>query len=98
MRFTFIIYENQRRWVGLGWTSTLFAYERSAWTDEHNNAVPPRDKFELPEVEDGPAKWRWVKDSRWRVDGAADVGDEADYDGEAGKHGWIYYDNKVCRQ
>ncbi|KAI1840028.1 hypothetical protein JX266_013761 [Neoarthrinium moseri] len=31
VRFTFIIYENQRRWVGLGWTNSLFAYERSAW-------------------------------------------------------------------
>ncbi|KAH8649053.1 integral peroxisomal membrane peroxin-domain-containing protein [Xylariales sp. PMI_506] len=94
VRFTFIIYENQRRWVGLGWTSSLFAYERSAWTDEHNNPVPPRDEFELPEVEDGPAKWRWVKGSNWRVDGAGDVQDESEYDGEAGKNGWIYYDNK----
>ncbi|KAK6083380.1 integral peroxisomal membrane peroxin [Seiridium cupressi] len=94
VRFTFIIYENQRRWVGLGWTNSVFAYERSAWTDEHNNAVPPRDQFELPEVDDGVAKWRWVKDSKWRVDGAGDVQEEAEYDGEAGKNGWIYYDTK----
>ncbi|KAK8001270.1 integral peroxisomal membrane peroxin [Apiospora marii] len=94
VRFTFILYENQRRWVGLGWTNNLFAYERSAWTDEHNNAVPPKDEFELPEVEDGHAKWRWVKGSKWRVDGAPDIQDEHDYDSEAGKNGWIYYDNK----
>ncbi|KAI0129771.1 integral peroxisomal membrane peroxin [Xylariales sp. AK1849] len=94
VRFTFIIYENQRRWVGLGWTNSVFAYERPAWTDEHNNAVPPRDQFELPEVEDGPAKWRWVKGSKWRVDGVGDVQDESEFDGEAGKNGWIYYDNK----
>jgi hypothetical protein len=96
VKFTFIIYENQRRWVGLGWTNSLFAYERSAWTDEHNNAVPPRDQFELPEVDDGVAKWRWVKGSRWRVDGVGDVKEESEYDGEAGKNGWVYYDNKVC--
>ncbi|ORY61489.1 integral peroxisomal membrane peroxin-domain-containing protein [Pseudomassariella vexata] len=94
VRFTFIIYENQRRWVGLGWTNSLFAYERSAWTDEHNNAVPPRDQFELPEVEDGHAKWRWVKGSKWRVDGVGDVQDENEYEGESGKTGWIFYDNK----
>ncbi|KAK0615596.1 integral peroxisomal membrane peroxin-domain-containing protein [Bombardia bombarda] len=102
VRFTFIIYENQRRWVGLGWTTSLFAYERPAWTDEHNNSVPPRDEFELPEVEDGSnMRWRWVEGSRWRVDG---VPDEAimhedkdkpwDYDGSGGRVGWVYYDNK----
>lgn len=94
VRFTFIIYENQRRWLGLGWTNSLFAYERAAWTDEHNNSVPPRDEFELPEVEDGHAKWRWVDGSKWRVDGAPDL-DEADYDTDAGKNGWVFYDNKV---
>ncbi|KAK4212473.1 integral peroxisomal membrane peroxin-domain-containing protein [Rhypophila decipiens] len=102
VRFTFIIYENQRRWVGLGWTSTLFSYERPAWTDEHNNNVPPRDEFELPEVEDGSnMRWRWVEGSRWRVDGVPDdavmAGDkdkEWDYDGPGGRMGWVFYDNK----
>jgi hypothetical protein len=109
VRFTFIIYENQRRWVGLGWTNSLFAYERPAWTDEHNNGVPPRDQFELPEVEDGSRmRWRWVEASRWKVDGVPDdavkrtTTDEAgtekeewDYDGEGSRMGWVYYDNKV---
>ncbi|KAH7375524.1 integral peroxisomal membrane peroxin [Plectosphaerella cucumerina] len=96
VKFTFIIYENQRRWVGLGWTQSLFAYERAAWTDEHNNQVPSKDEFELPEVEDGSRmRWRWVDSSKWRVDGVADdANKEVDYDGEAGKNGWIYYDNK----
>lgn len=105
VRFTFIIYENQRRWVGLGWTTSLFAYERTAWTDEHNNPVPPRDQFELPEVEDGSnMRWRWVEGSRWRVDGVPDEavmpgddvdGKEWDYDSPGGRMGWVYYDNKV---
>ncbi|RFU80759.1 peroxin 23 [Trichoderma arundinaceum] len=95
VKFTFIIYENQRRWVGLGWTSSLFAYERPAWTDEHNNTVPQRDEFELPEVEDGSRmRWRWVEGSRWRVDGVPDEQGAVDYDGPEGKNGWIYYDNK----
>lgn len=98
VKFTFIIYENQRRWVGLGWTTSLFAYERSAWTDEHNNPVPPRDAFELPEAEEGSRMaWRWVDGSRWKVDGVQDDGKEVDYDGPEGKNGWVFYDNKVCR-
>ncbi|POS76358.1 integral peroxisomal membrane peroxin [Diaporthe helianthi] len=105
VRFTFILYENQRRWVGLGWTNSLFAYERAAWTDEHNNPVPPKDKFELPGVDDDSGmRWRWVRGSRWRVDGVSDesanggasgaVGAEWNYDGDDAKNGWIFYDNK----
>ncbi|CAK7263727.1 hypothetical protein SEPCBS119000_000630 [Sporothrix epigloea] len=108
VRFTFILYENQRRWLGLGWTTSLFAYERPAWTDEHNNAVSSKDEFELPEVEDGSnMRWRWVEDGRWRVDGVVDDAvrvektgtqgehlDTLDYDGEGGRMGWVYYDNK----
>lgn len=77
----------------------MFAYERGAWTDEHNHLVPSRDNFELPDVEDGSrVRWRWVEGSRWKVDGVPapeDGSEEVDYDGEAGKMGWIYYDNKV---
>ncbi|KAH6842646.1 integral peroxisomal membrane peroxin-domain-containing protein [Chaetomium sp. MPI-CAGE-AT-0009] len=103
VRFTFIIYENQRRWVGIGWTTSLFGYERPAWTDEHNNAVPPRAEFELPEVEDGSdMRWQWAEGSRWRVDGVQDEAvspiddktDGWDYDGPGGRMGWVYYDNK----
>ncbi|CAM1502339.1 Fc.00g043230.m01.CDS01 [Cosmosporella sp. VM-42] len=95
VKFTFIIYENQRRWIGLGWTNSLFAYERPAWTDEHNNPVPPRDEFGLPEVEDGSRmEWRWVEGSRWRVDGVNDENGPVDYDLGEGNNGWIFYDNK----
>ncbi|KAI9833170.1 MAG: hypothetical protein M1819_003793 [Sarea resinae] len=87
VRFTFSVYENQRRWLGIGWTYSLFAYERAAWTDEHLNAAPSKDNFKLPEVEDGIAKWQWVEGSEWRVEGAGEA--EARGDG-----GWIYYDNK----
>lgn len=96
VKFTFIIFENQRRWVGLGWTTSLFAYERSAWTDEHNNSVPSRDSFELPETDEGSLMhWRWVRGSKWKVDGVPDEGKDVDYDGDEGKNGWVYYDNKV---
>lgn len=95
VKFTFILYENQRRWVGLGWTASLFAYERAAWTDEHNNAAPQRDDFALPDVDDGSrTRWHWTEGSRWRVDDVPDDHGPVDYDGEEGKNGWIYYDNK----
>lgn len=98
VKFTFIIYENQRRWIGLGWTNSLFGYERPAWTDEHNNAVPPKDEFELPDVEDGSRmRWRWVQNGRWRVDGVADEQGPVDYDIEEGVNGWIFYDNKASQ-
>lgn len=110
IRFTFTLWENQRRWIGLGWTSSLFTYERGPWTDEHLSPVPPREEFSLPDVEDGTSTWRWVEGSEWRVEGAGTVGQGGDDDNRAsaadrgrGKNkgigeggGWIYYDNKVC--
>lgn len=99
VKFTFIIYENQRRWIGLGWTASMFAYERPAWTDEHNNSAPPPDDFELPDVEDGShMRWQWAEASRWRVDGVPDEHGPVDYDGDEAKNGWVYYDNKVSRR
>lgn len=98
VRFTFILYENQRRWVGLGWTTSLFGYERAAWTDEHLSAAPAKDEFELPDVEGGASRWRWVDGSQWLVEGAAEMdegGTKAKADATDGGQGWIYYDNKV---
>lgn len=98
VRFTFILYENQRRWVGLGWTVSLFPYERSAWTDEHLNPAPSKDTFELPDVENGLARWRWVEGSKWLVEGAGEFeeGGSKAKSGAGGGQGWIFYDNKVC--
>ena len=88
-RFTFVVFENQRRWLGLGWTHSLLAYERAAWTDEHLNPSDPIAKFRLPEIDSNTAQWRWVEGSEWQVEGAgrSKAGDGVD--------GWIYYDNKV---
>lgn len=76
VRFTYVIYENQRRWLGVGWTSNLFSYERAPWTDEFLNESSSIEDFELPNIDDLPAdspqrisgaKWRWV-DKTWRLD------------------------------
>ena len=89
VRFTFIVYENQRRWLGLGWTYSLMFNERAPWTDEHLNPSDPKDDFRLPEVDHGNAEWRWVEGSEWKVEGAGKSKVDANEDG------WIYYDNKV---
>lgn len=89
VRFTFVVFENQRRWLGLGWTSSLLAYERGAWTDEHLNPSDSKENFQLPEVQNDVAHWRWVPGNEWQVEGAGK--------GKASNNsdGWIYYDNKV---
>ena len=93
IRFTFTLYENQRRWLGIGWTSSMLAYERPAWTDERLNPKPPKERFRLPQVEGAHAKWRWVEGSEWEID----IGnDERGSKNSEADQGWIYYDNKVC--
>ena len=82
--------------MGIGWTASLFAYERAAWTDEHLNPAPPKDEFELPEVEGGTARWRWVAGSEWQLDtGAKKAGVAVATKLDPKADGWIYYDNKV---
>ena len=93
VRFTFVVYENQRRWLGLGWTTSMFAYERAAWTDEHLNASASKDEFQLPVVDNEHAKWQWVEGQDWQVEGAGRVSPEKRHKGSS--EGWIYYDNKV---
>ncbi|SCW00981.1 LAFE_0D02410g1_1 [Lachancea fermentati] len=66
IRFTYVLYENQRRWLGIGWTANMLSYERAAWTDEFLNEAPPPDQFKLPEENMGMT-WRWV-DRTWRLD------------------------------
>ncbi|KAF2267891.1 Pex24p-domain-containing protein [Lojkania enalia] len=94
VRFTFSIYENQRRWLGIGWTASMLAYERAAWTDEHLNPTPSKDQFELPEVEGGHARWRWVQGSEWKMEGTEPGSKGGKGTSNNDEAGWIYYDTK----
>lgn len=83
VRFTYVIYENQRRWLGIGWTSNLLSYERTPWTDEFLNESASIESFKLPNAENhqqysfgsdeasalsmNNAHWRWV-DKTWKLD------------------------------
>jgi hypothetical protein len=98
VRFSFTLYENQRRWLGLGWTASLLSYERQAWTDEHLNATAGTDTFTLPETDHATTSWRWVEGSSWRVEGAAIENEKSAKriggGGGGDESGWTYYDNK----
>lgn len=67
VRFTYVLYENQRRWLGIGWTPNLLAYERAPWTDEFLNESSDPEEFQLPSSEGTGMVWRWV-DKTWRLD------------------------------
>ncbi|KAL7266820.1 hypothetical protein RUND412_010614 [Rhizina undulata] len=91
IKFTFAIYENQRRWLGVGWTASLFSYERAPWTDEHLQPCEDPDNFRLPDTPAGSgAVWRWVEGENWVVEGVKGKGREEDDE----EGGWVYYDNK----
>lgn len=97
IRFTYVLYENQRRWLGIGWTSSMLSYERAAWTDEFLNEAPPPDNFKLPEESSGMI-WKWV-DKTWRLDmsndGAIQLSSTRPKTTASpnSDDGFIYYDN-----
>ena len=74
----------------------MVAYERAPWTDEYLNATPSVHKFQLPEIEGGRAKWRWVEGSSWKVELPSSV--TKDRNAAAGNkrddEAWTYFDNK----
>lgn len=83
------VIENQRRWLGLGWTPSLLPHERSPFTDVDNRTCPAPDNYGLPipktTVENGATRttsWAWI-DKEWRIE--KDRARDAD--------GWIYFDN-----
>lgn len=107
VRFTYVIYENQRRWLGIGWTSNLLSYERTPWTDEFLNELSLIESFQLPNPGNNyygqnqlaNARWRWV-DKAWRLDltndGAISLPSSKRSKTTANPstdEGYIYYDN-----
>lgn len=97
VRFTYVLYENQRKWLGIGWTSNLLAYERCPWTDEFLNESSDPDTFKLPDAEGSGMEWRWV-DKTWAVDltndGALTVNSNRKSTPDPGPNeAFIFYDN-----
>lgn len=65
--FTFVVYENQRHWIGAGWSANLLAEERAPWTDPSLSAVQSIDSFDLPDADGIGMVWRWT-DKDWKLD------------------------------
>ncbi|KAL5485172.1 hypothetical protein ACEPAI_7814 [Sanghuangporus weigelae] len=78
LRFLITIYENQRWWVGLDWTTALLPSDRPSWCSAALELVPPPSAFSLPSptvtyVGDGrgglvkrTASWTW-DEGEWKV-------------------------------
>ncbi len=80
VQFAFIVYENQRWWMGLDWTAALLPGERPSWCSASQAALPPPAVFALPApttaflpVDGAPnareqrrATWAWAE-PEWRV-------------------------------
>ena len=95
--FKVALFENQRRWLGIGWTSTMLSYERASWTDEFLNTSPSPEVFTLPEEQSGMA-WEW-HDKDWMLDLTNDGIIQLPASAAKTKvkpgadEGFIYYDN-----
>lgn len=98
VRFVYVLYENQRRWLGIGWTANLLAYERAPWTDEFLNESTSPDSFKLPVDDNFGVKWKWV-DKTWKLDLTNDgalvvTGSKSKLTPDpSNTDGWVFYDN-----
>ncbi|CCH45070.1 Peroxisomal membrane protein PEX31 [Wickerhamomyces ciferrii] len=77
----FQIIENQRRWVGLGWSDKLLPYERANFTNEALQETSSPDSFLFPF---NSKQWQWLEE-KWNID--------LKFCDNKNKDGWKYFDN-----
>ncbi|KAG7724732.1 hypothetical protein KL933_004554 [Ogataea haglerorum] len=76
------ILQNQRRWLGVGWSNTLLPFERGPFTTENlEKSWNSLESFQLREITQAACRWRWL-DANWKTDNSFAPGE-----------GWIYYNN-----
>ncbi|CAL9737852.1 hypothetical protein MOSE0_M09714 [Monosporozyma servazzii] len=98
VKYTFVLYENQRRWIGIGWTASMLSYERDCWTDEFLNPTSNPTNFKLPQDESDENQWQWL-DDQWQLDKTNDGAIQLSSQESAltanptNDEGFIYYDN-----
>lgn len=98
VKYTFVLYENQRRWIGIGWTASMLSYERDCWTDEFLNPTSNPPNFKLPQDESDENQWRWL-DDQWQLDKTNDGSIQLSSQestlttNPTNDEGFIYYDN-----
>lgn len=88
----FEILENERRWLGLGWSSLLYPSERSNFCYENTlQPAPPitihKENFPFPIFENDiySYQWEWIEDD-WKLD--------TEFNKSKSEDGWVYYDSK----
>ncbi|KAG4306324.1 hypothetical protein PORY_000312 [Pneumocystis oryctolagi] len=99
VKYAFVLWENQRKWIGFGWTCTMLPHERAPWTDEDGYTSTNPDAFLLPkdkiairiDSETGQQEkyrtyWEWI-DKSWNIEYT--LNDSGDKDSD----GWVYTDN-----
>ncbi|RUS29316.1 integral peroxisomal membrane peroxin-domain-containing protein [Jimgerdemannia flammicorona] len=103
--FRFVMYENQRWWLGLDWTNNLLPSERLPWTDEYGEPTPSKSRFTLPPLTHTTTPhptdptlqirktmaWSWA-DPDWWLDVEGDVDKEG---WEYGQGGWKQFSSKT---
>lgn len=103
MIFQFEVFENQRWWLGVNWTTNMMPSERSPWTDNLLKPIPSKEQFQLPEatvktsthtinnesVKRTTSKvWSWA-DGDWWVDMTGELAGKIDHNGwEYGNNAW----------
>ncbi|KAI9260461.1 Peroxin/Dysferlin domain-containing protein [Helicostylum pulchrum] len=103
MIFQFEVFENQRWWLGVNWTTNMMPSERGPWTDNQLKPIHSKEYFKLPEptiktssstvngktIERTTNKtWGWA-DGDWWVDMTGELQGKIDHNGwEYGNNAW----------
>lgn len=88
----FEVLENERRWLGLGWSKFLMHGDRPPYCYlQSMTKIPPisndQESFTFPTFENDlySYKWKWL-DANWSIDTEFNKGKSS--------NGWVYYDNR----
>jgi hypothetical protein len=77
----FHMLENERRWIGLGWSKQMLFFDRSPFcTPDMKQQLANTDQFQFPLMRNYKhSEWQWL-DIEWKP--------------LHKKHGWTYFDNR----
>lgn len=85
----FEVLENERRWIGLGWSRIMLPGERPNYCYDHSFSPSPEpsgDEFPFPTFENDLYNYAWTwADKEWKIDTL--------FNNHKAKDGWMYYDN-----
>lgn len=90
----FQLLENERRWLGIGWSKKLLFFERSPYCSvDFKHSIGSLDKFEFPKLKNyKQSEWRWL-DNNWIVDDLSHLHSKSYPTHNKNPNTWTYYDN-----